>query len=545
MTRRSNRLLPTLTALLLALLPGVSAAQMQEGSWDVTARVAASGDDSEEFLAASADDPLRWPQGFSYAESSDLELGRDATHASQMVGLRFADLQVPAGARIERAALEFTADSDQSGPMAVTIRAQSAVDGAQFIQDQDGQGSFDLTSRPLSSVAQTWSPEAWSAGQAYTTPDISGLLQEIVNREEWQPGSTVVLLLSPAGGGDGFRSAHAFDSNPQLAPRLLVSYEGGADTGAEPSPPAEQEQAPASEEPEQEPEEPATPPAAPEPAPESAEAPEAAAESPPAPEPVPETGPETPAVPEPAPETSPESPPAPEPAPESVEAPAAAHQSPTAPEPAPAEEPVDAPAADGADAAQSGAPVVVEPVDPDPIVPPDQQGEEPAVWPGPSEGARAAGQAPQAGTAEAQADEEAGSRPQQESAQPEAEAQQGARSGAVEASRRLRFPLVPNITGGLRGSVLLSDYGGGITVVTVFLENPDPRVTYTASIRQGACGANGRLAVDLTPIAGDRAYSTSLVSFGFDELTGGDYSATIRRTAGEFVRVAACATLGG
>ncbi|HEX7004457.1 MAG TPA: hypothetical protein VF168_09760 [Trueperaceae bacterium] len=445
--------------------------------------MASSAGDSEEFLAASSEDPMRWPEGFSYAESSDLELGRDAAHAAQIVGLRFTDLAIPPGAQIERAVVEFTADAANSGAVTVTVRAQDAVETEPFIQDRDGQGSFDLTGRAASAEGQVWSPEAWTAGESYTTPDISGLLQGVVDKDGWEAGGSVVLLFSPSG-GDGLRSAHAYDSNPQLAPRLLISLGGGAE-GAGPEPAqaderqepaqADEREQPAQAEDAQEPARPAQPePATPQ-----------EAEEPIQPEQLP------PGDAEEARQEAPESEPQPERARE------------------PAEE-------------QAVPEVEVEPVDPDPIIPPAPAYEAPSVWPGPVEG-------------------EGQRMAQQPAAEPPREETP---SVTLDEPRRARFALVPNFPGGLRGSVLLSDYGGGVTVVTVFLENPDPAVTYAASLRQGACGAAGPRLVDLEPIPGDQAFSTSLLSLGYEELLSSAYNVTIQRATGGFVRIAACGRIG-
>lgn len=465
MNRRSTILLAGSNWLLLILLLVGGLVVAQEPAWDLEQRVASSGDDAEEFLANSSADPQRWPAGFSYAESSDLELGRDPAHGPQMVGLHFSGLQIPPGARISQAVIEFTADSDNAEPLALSIRAQDAVEAEPFIQDEDRQGSFDLSSRPATLASQTWSPEPWSEGQVYQSPDVAGLLQGVVDREGWQSGGSLVLLLSRApGAGGGLRSAYSFEGDPQQAPRLLVRFAGSAAAEEAADDMADAE------------------------VPDPTVVPEAAAEP---------VVPEAAAEPEPAEVAGPEE-----------------------------TDPVEAERPPG-----KREPIRVEPVDPDPIVPPPK-GEGPQlVWPGP---AAPKGEA-----------EESLREPEAADPEPLAEPAPERRDEPLAEPRRERFPLTANFQRGVEGSVLLSDYGGGVTVVTLFLDNPVPSVTYAASLRRGRCGSSGRLVVDLEPVVGSRAFSTSLLSLDFDELVGGEYQLNVYRATEEFIRVSGCASLEG
>jgi hypothetical protein len=69
-----------------------------------------------------------------------------------------------------------------------------------------------------------WSPPDWTsvgaAGAAERTPDLSALLQEIVDRPGWAPGNALVLVVT----GTGTRTAESFDGAPAAAPVLRVEY---------------------------------------------------------------------------------------------------------------------------------------------------------------------------------------------------------------------------------------------------------------------------------------------------------------------------------
>jgi hypothetical protein len=368
-----------LTAL---LAPSPVLAQAEPASLEL--RVTSSDGDAEEFVDGSRADPERWPPGYSYVGSSDVELGYDSLHGPQLVGLRFDRVDIPPGARIVEAVLSFTADSNQSGPLSVVVVGNAEPAPGGFRQDRDGAGGFDLSRRPIS-AAVTWSPEPWTKGGVHRSPDLAPLIQGLVDQPGWQGGGALVLLIRPTGAdGEAYRSAYSYDASPERAPRLLVRFE-------EP-----RAMAPA-------------------------------------------------------------------------RAPAAGEVSldPQAP-------------------AQTEAARRVEPAAPEKDL-----------------------------------------------------------ALADSGPRRSRFSLRPNHEHGVRGSVLLSDYGIGGTIVTVLLENASPGTSYRLSINSGGCGSGGGAVTALEPVAGERAFSTSLVSAGFDDLSTGPYHVNVFLESAGFTSVAGCAMLGG
>jgi hypothetical protein len=142
----------------------------------------APGDDAEEFLGPSRADAARWPAGFTFVSSSDLELGYDPSHTDQLVGIRFTDLGVPAGSRIAFAEVVFTADGPSDGRLRLMIDAERAAAAAGFVEDEAGEPTEALSSRTRTSSSLTWElEEAWRGGDRYTTPDLSAIVQEVVD----------------------------------------------------------------------------------------------------------------------------------------------------------------------------------------------------------------------------------------------------------------------------------------------------------------------------------------------------------------------------
>ena len=156
----------------------------------------------------------RLDTGVVNMNSTDLELVRDATN--QLVGLRFPDVDVPAGALMTAAYLTFVCDETDSEPTALRVHAEAADDAGPFLAS-----AGNLSGRPQTIAFADWAPAAWNAvGQAHQSPDLSAVIQEIIDRPGWQKNNAVVLLLS----GSGKRTAVSCNGDPDLAPTLTVSY---------------------------------------------------------------------------------------------------------------------------------------------------------------------------------------------------------------------------------------------------------------------------------------------------------------------------------
>ena len=156
-------------------------------------------------------------------KSIDLELGEDYDGA-QSVGLRFENLEIPRGAAISQAYLEFTADRAEDEPASLVFRGQAIDSAPTFVRARD-----DISSRSKTSASVAWSnvPPWAKAEEVHKTPDLSSIVQEIVNRQGWSSGSSLVFMVA----GSGQRPAVSYDgairdAEPGWAPRLYVHYAG-------------------------------------------------------------------------------------------------------------------------------------------------------------------------------------------------------------------------------------------------------------------------------------------------------------------------------
>ena len=101
-------------------------------------------------MSSSSDDAEEKASGSVSLSSSDLELIEDGS--AQTVGIRFAGVDVPQGAMIVDAYLQFQVDEKGAGETTLEIRGEAADDAVTY-----ATGAFDITSRSVTSASAAWS----------------------------------------------------------------------------------------------------------------------------------------------------------------------------------------------------------------------------------------------------------------------------------------------------------------------------------------------------------------------------------------------------
>lgn len=170
-------------------------------------------------IFSSTDDAEENSVGEISLTSSDLELGQEeGTH--QIIGLRFIDLDIPQGAEIISAHIQFAVDQiNNLNPCILKLYGQGDDNPTAFI-DTIG----NISNRTSTNASVEWSPADWikrgDQGEAQLSPNISTILQEIVNRPGFSSNSAIVLMID----GSGRRTAESFDGAAAEAPELCVTY---------------------------------------------------------------------------------------------------------------------------------------------------------------------------------------------------------------------------------------------------------------------------------------------------------------------------------
>ena len=185
-------------------------------------RVATSEDDREEYVLLEGGK-------MDSATSSDLELGYEKGADLQSVGIRLLDIQIPQGATITSAWVQFEADDIDNEwhvpDVSVIIEGEMSPNPVTF-----SGNTADISSRPVTTASVVWDIPQWTVKQSHgpdeQTPDISAVIEEIVNQPDWAPGNAIVLIFrdNPAKPSAGTREAEAFDGSPDGAPLLHIEF---------------------------------------------------------------------------------------------------------------------------------------------------------------------------------------------------------------------------------------------------------------------------------------------------------------------------------
>ncbi|HKY31065.1 MAG TPA: PKD domain-containing protein [Candidatus Polarisedimenticolia bacterium] len=169
-------------------------------------------------IASGGDDVEQGALGAVIVNSSDLELVHDGV--AQTVGLRFGPVPVAPGSRVTAAWVQFTVDEATSTATQLAIRGEAADHAAPFTTVAESVGA-----RARTQSSAPWAPPAWTvigeAGAGQRTPDLSAVVQEIVDRPGWLQGAFMVLIIE----GSGRRVAESFEGSPSAAPLLHLEFE--------------------------------------------------------------------------------------------------------------------------------------------------------------------------------------------------------------------------------------------------------------------------------------------------------------------------------
>ena len=151
--------------------------------------------------------------------SGDLELVIDKD--PQIVGMRFEGINIPQGAIVEHAYIQFTVDDPTGNSVSLFLSGEDVDNAGAFIDILPN----NISVRPKTSSTVSWSPPAWltmdDAGPDQQTPDLSAIIQEIIDRPGWVSGNSLAILVE---GGANKRKAMSYDGAAAKAPKLIIDY---------------------------------------------------------------------------------------------------------------------------------------------------------------------------------------------------------------------------------------------------------------------------------------------------------------------------------
>jgi len=170
--------------------------------------VASSIDDAEEDTDINSQ---------MFFDSDDLEFMSGVDFVVGAVGIRIGNISIPQGATITNARLEFVAFASQNDPTSLTVKAHATGNSTSIPAANGG-----ISSLPRTTATASWNNvAAWTQGNTYQSADISNVIQEIINRNDWSGGNAMTFIVE----GSGMRTAGSFDGGKP--PKLIIDYEVG------------------------------------------------------------------------------------------------------------------------------------------------------------------------------------------------------------------------------------------------------------------------------------------------------------------------------
>jgi hypothetical protein len=138
----------------------------------------------------------------------------------QMSAMRFTNVNIPRSATITSAYLKISSiNTDYRGQIYGVIAAEASDNPADFSSRMIGDAALTTTS-----VAWDFK-DAWSPDTQYISPDISNVIQEVVNRSGFSSGNSIAIYYSTRDLSGKGRSFASYEYSPSSAAVLEITYE--------------------------------------------------------------------------------------------------------------------------------------------------------------------------------------------------------------------------------------------------------------------------------------------------------------------------------
>jgi type IV pilus assembly protein PilY1 len=166
----------------------------------------------------------------SAAKAPILRIGwvKEEQAVNQKVGLRFQTVQIPRGATVISARIDFTSADDDDKSSSLKIHGEAydeAIHGETYSSLMFTSEVGNISNRKPTSNSVNWNNiETWHSGELYSTPDLKDIVQEIVLQEKWCGANAMSFIISE-NGDSSLRNIKSFDDSPKNAPVLHVEYD--------------------------------------------------------------------------------------------------------------------------------------------------------------------------------------------------------------------------------------------------------------------------------------------------------------------------------
>ena len=163
------------------------------------------------WVKSSTDDAGPDPSCVFYTGWYEIYLGKCTNGQGIVSGFRFPQVNIPKGSVIHEAYIEFTVDGPYSDSLDVTL----------YGEDKGYASSFSSYNRPsnrvLTEASANWqipSTVPWVLGEIRNSPDLTDVVQEIIDRSDWNSGNALAIIVkdtSAAGSPNYVRRVIGYD----------------------------------------------------------------------------------------------------------------------------------------------------------------------------------------------------------------------------------------------------------------------------------------------------------------------------------------------
>ena len=213
---------PNLAAIVQEIVdnPGWNPSGGEDDMVFIVQSAAATGNPGERDFVSRDASAVRMPQLFvEYYPGAPPPVSRS------LAGIRFDHIDLPRGATVTSAYIEFRAERDFSSAFDMRIAVEDSGDAATF-----ARSAKDISRRSSAGATIPWTGALTRrAGDAIRTPDLSDLVQRVSSRSAWCGGNALSFIFdSRADAGAGALPLWSYEGDPSRAPRLLIRYDYGS-----------------------------------------------------------------------------------------------------------------------------------------------------------------------------------------------------------------------------------------------------------------------------------------------------------------------------
>ena len=147
-------------------------------------------------------------------------LGTGATVGGGYTGLRFNNVNIPTGANITSAHLEVVPPANAWIQLKFDIYSEASGSSAPFLS-VNRPSQRNLTSLKVSHSSDVF----WKGGSTVSLNEMKNVIQEVVNRPDWQSGNSLSVILKGTGGAWSRKFVNSYEASASIAPKLVVTYQ--------------------------------------------------------------------------------------------------------------------------------------------------------------------------------------------------------------------------------------------------------------------------------------------------------------------------------